>query len=134
MNEQRKFAHLVTHISEMKGYAPEAHTGTTNIILSDRAFCPNFELVLGRVRPGGSAVHHYHDKEAQVVYVISGEGEVTIGDDPPMIAGAGTVVRIPPGVDHGLMPLPGDNTWEVLIVYSPPISHTAEAFKKRGEN
>lgn len=113
---------LVQHISDIPGYAPDAHVGTTNVRLTDRNFCPHFELVLGKVYPGGSANSHSHDKEWQVVYVISGEGLVTLDGGEPIRAGAGTVIRIPPGVEHGLVPVDGEEPWQVLIVYSPPIA------------
>src|SRR5437764_2841592 len=91
---------LIQNISELVPYSPPAHSGTVNRRLVGREFGAGFELILGQIAPGGEASRHYHVDEAQVVYILKGEADVALGDDPPTRCGAGTVVRIPKGLAH----------------------------------
>ena len=111
---------LIERIQDMPLYSPPSHVGTQNIRLVDREFCGTFELVRGLVQPGGEAEPHFHEKEYQVFYVISGRTEVTLGRDAPVICDPGTIVRIPPKLMHRVIAV-GPGPLEVLIVYSPPL-------------
>ena len=111
---------LIEHAQEMARYAPPGHEGTVNVRLVDRTFNGAFELVRGTVQPGGEAHAHHHDKEHQVIYVVSGLTDVTLGGDAPERCGPGAVIRIPPGLEHSVVNV-GDEPLEALIVYSPPL-------------
>lgn len=111
---------LIEHIKNMEQYSPPAHAGTKNIRLVDREFCGTFELVRGLVQPGGEAEPHFHEKEHQVFYVVSGKAEVTLGEDRPVICEPGTIIRIPPKLAHRVV-ASGSEPLEVLLVYSPPL-------------
>lgn len=111
---------LIEHLDDLARYVPPAHSGTENRRLSDRHFCPGFELVLGEVAPGGEAQRHHHDAEHQVIYVLDGSCLVTLGDAAPRRCTPGSVVRIPPGLDHHVHN-DGDVTLRVVLVYSPPL-------------
>lgn len=110
----------VEHVSEMPRYAPAGHSGTSNVRLVDRGFAGDYELVLGTIEPGGAATRHSHDKETQAMYVVAGRARVALGDAPPESHGPGTVIRIPPGLDHVVESL-GPEPLQLLIVYSPPL-------------
>src|SRR5258708_31630418 len=84
----------VQHVSKLPAYSPPAHSGTVNRRLVDREFGAGFEMVLGRVAPGGEASRHYHVDEMQVVYILKGTADVALGDEPPRRCGPGTVIRI----------------------------------------
>lgn len=111
---------LIQHISELPAYSPPAHLGTVNRRLVDREFGAGFEMILGRVAPGGEASRHYHVDEIQVVYILKGEAAVTLGGEMPRRCGLGTVIRIPPGLPHEITTV-GDETLEVIVLYSPPL-------------
>ena len=111
---------LIEHIDELTPYVPPGHSGTENRRLTDRSFCAGFELVMGEVAPGGEAEPHHHDREHQAMFVLAGHCTVTLGDEPPRRCGPGTIVRIPPTVDHHVLS-DGDEPLRVLIVYSPPL-------------
>jgi quercetin dioxygenase-like cupin family protein len=113
-------AALIEHLDDLAGYVPPGHSGTRNHRLTDRAFCPGFEMVLGQVEPGGEAERHHHDREHQAMFVLGGHCTVTLGDAAPQACGPGTIVRIPPGLDHHVRS-DGDEALRVLIVYSPPL-------------
>src|SRR5256885_732587 len=91
---------LIQHVSDLPGYSPAAHSGTVNRRLVGREFGAGFEMILGRVAPGGEASWHYHVDEAQIVFILKGEADVALGDEPPRRCGPGTVIRIPKGLAH----------------------------------
>lgn len=111
---------LIAHEGRLSKYGPPGHTGTVNVRLTDSDFCPGFEMVLGRLEPGAEAHRHSHDVEHQAMYVLKGSALVTLGDAAPRDCGPGTIVRIPPGLDHHVLN-DCDEPLELLIVYSPPL-------------
>jgi quercetin dioxygenase-like cupin family protein len=111
---------LIESIADLPLYEPPGHSGTRNRRLTDRTFCPGFELVQGEVAPGGEAERHHHRDEHQAMVVLEGQCLVALGDDAPRRCGPGTVVRIPPGLDHHVLN-DGDGPLKVMIVYSPPL-------------
>ena len=90
---------LIQHVSELPAYSPPAHHGTVNRRLVTREFGAGFEMILGQLAPGGEASRHYHVDEAQVVYILKGEADVALGDEPPRRCGPGTVDPHPQGAD-----------------------------------
>ena len=112
----------VFHQDELKGYAPPAHSGVTNIRLVERSQVNNqFEMILGSAPSGGSADPHYHEHSFQIYYVLEGEGGVKIGDDPPSAFRPGSVIVIPPGVEHSIWADKGQQG-KIIVIYSPPLA------------
>lgn len=111
---------LIQHISESLAYSPPAHSGTVNRRLVGREFGAGFEMILGRVGPGGEASRHYHVDEAQIVYILQGEADVALGEEEPRRCGPGTIIRIPKGLAHEVVTA-GDETLECLVLYAPPL-------------
>lgn len=112
-----------THIERresMPRYEPPGHTGTVNVRLCDRSFCDGFEMVLGRLEPGAEAHRHSHATEHQAMYVLRGEAYVELGDEPPVTCSPGTIIRIPPGLEHYVRN-DGADALELMLVYSPPL-------------
>jgi quercetin dioxygenase-like cupin family protein len=116
---------LVEHRDALPRYAPPGHTGTVNVRLVDRGFGAGLELVHGTLDPGGAASRHRHATEHQVVYILSGRARVQLGDAKPLECDPGTVVRIPPGLDHEVVNI-GDSPLELLVIYSPPLAPRTE--------
>lgn len=114
----------IVRLEALETYAPPGHSGTTNRRLVDgEATGGRFEMVHGRLAPGGVADRHAHEMEYQAMMVLAGACEVTLGEADPVRAEAGAVVRIPPGVQHHVVSL-GPEDLQLLIVYSPPIART----------
>lgn len=111
---------LIEHIDDLPAYAPPGHSGTRNVRLVEKDFCGRFEMILGEIAPGGAADTHAHDKEHQVIYILSGQAEVTLGDEPPRDCGPGTVIRIPPGLMHTVLAT-GAEPLKLIVLYSPPL-------------
>ncbi len=111
---------LIQHVSDLPAYSPPAHLGTVNRRLVGREFGAGFEMILGRVAPGGEASRHYHVDEAQIVYILKGEADIALGDDAPLRCGPGTVIRIPKGLAHEVVTA-GDEPLECLVLYAPPL-------------
>lgn len=114
----------IVRLEALETYAPPGHSGTTNRRLVEAAATEGrFEMVHGRLEPGGVAERHAHDVEYQAMMVLGGACDVTLGDAAPVRAEAGAVVRIPPGTPHEVTSL-GPEDLELIIVYSPPIART----------
>lgn len=110
----------IEHIGQMPAYAPPGHAGTRNVRLVDNSFCGGFEMILGRIEPGGLAEAHAHAEHHQVLYITGGRCEVRLGEEPPEECGAGTVIRIPPGLLHEVR-VTGEEPLELIVLYSPPL-------------
>lgn len=111
---------LICHKDDLDAYSPPGHGGTVNVRLFDQSFCESFEMILGQIEPGGSADKHHHDKEHQAMYVLAGLAEVTLGEEAPVSCGPGTVIKLPPKVDHHVLSV-GPDPLQLIIVYSPPL-------------
>ncbi|MGI9383235.1 MAG: cupin domain-containing protein [Methyloligellaceae bacterium] len=114
-----KISHI-QHIDDMESYVPPAHSRTRNVRLVEASQAGAFEMVLGRVEPGGKADKHFHASNYQAMYVVGGRAEVILGDQPAEICGPGTIVRIPPNLAHEVISL-GPEPLQVVLVYSPPL-------------
>ncbi len=67
--------------------------------------------------PGTGVSLHVHDNEDELVYVLEGDIEVTLGDQA-MKATKGVMALLPRGIPHGYTNI-GDNPSRVLGVISP---------------
>lgn len=73
-------------------------------------------LALHRVWPGHEVLPHAHPHE-QVVYIIEGEAEFTVGEQVVRL-GAGSVLTVPPNVVHCIR-VTGDTPVLNLDVFTP---------------
>ena len=110
----------IEHTDDLPVYAPPGHSETRNVRLVDTDFCGRFEMILGEIAPGGAADRHSHAVEHQVIYVLDGTAEVRLGDAPAQACGPGSVIRIPPGVEHEVT-VAGETLLKLIVVYSPPL-------------
>ncbi|MES1162017.1 MAG: cupin domain-containing protein, partial [Rhizobacter sp.] len=89
----------------------------------DAAFTDNaYSIELTTVGPGGSSPTHV-EPHAHVFYVLSGVGEVTVGDEIREVR-PGSVSPIAAGDPHSFRNTGGESL-EMLVIYHPP--------RKRGE-
>ncbi len=111
---------FIQHFDEIEKYGPPGHARTVNVRLCDKSFCDNFELVLGEIAPGGEAHKHHHTIEYQAMYVLQGAARVTLDEAPAIDCPVGTVIRLPPKLDHHVLSL-GPEPLKLIIIYSPPL-------------
>ncbi len=70
------------------------------------------------VEPGKGHTRHNHPSADEVIFVISGEGEQMLDDEPPVMIRPGASVYIPRGVYHSTL----NTGWEplrLIVVYAP---------------
>ena len=111
---------FIEHKDQLEKYGPPGHEGTVNVRLCEKTFCKGFEMVLGEIAPGGEAHKHHHDVEYQAMYVLEGNARVTLADEPSVDCAPGTIVRLPPKLDHHVLSM-GPEPLKLMIVYSPPL-------------
>ena len=110
----------IVHERDLPPYSPPAHSDTVNRRLVGGDFARTYELIHGTIAAGGEAEAHQHERESQVVYVLSGQARVTLGTDQPVTCLTGDVIKIPPGLRHHVVNT-GNVPLELIIVYSPPL-------------
>jgi mannose-6-phosphate isomerase-like protein (cupin superfamily) len=110
----------IVHERDLPPYSPPAHSDTVNRRLVGGDFAGTFELIHGTIAPGGEAEPHQRERESQVIYILSGQAQVTLGTDKPERCQSGDVVKIPPGLRHHVVNT-GSVPLELMIVYSPPL-------------
>ncbi len=104
--------------SELAGYSPANHHGTTNIrLVGPENGAKHMEVLLGEFVPGGNALAHAHPALEQTVYVL--EGTATAGiDGVEHEVRAGDVMFFPEGVFHSLKVTSA--RVRLLVIYAPP--------------
>ncbi len=78
----------------------------------------NFSMGIVLLNPGKGHERHNHPGVEEVLYVISGEGEQMVNDEPPRPVKAGTSIPIPADVYHSTI----NTGWEplkIVAIYSP---------------
>jgi quercetin dioxygenase-like cupin family protein len=101
-------------------YHPPAHTDTSNLLYMPVGFkgSKNFEVVVGRAKPGAGGNPHFHEHSEQIVFVLQGHGESEMeGQRFPI--GPRTLIFHPPGQMHRELAVTDD--FEALVIYSPGI-------------
>lgn len=87
------------------------------LITSDMG-AQNILLSSGVYESGRSLPPHKHDQEEEALYVISGHGEIKIGDLVESLR-PGSAVYIPPGIKHYLT-VNSDEPMRLIFIFSPP--------------
>ena len=70
------------------------------------------------VAPGKGHTRHNHPNADEVIFVISGQADQMLDDEPPIPIGPGASVYIPRGVYHSTL----NTGWEplrLIVVYAP---------------
>ncbi len=104
--------------SELPGYSPANHHGTTNVrLVGPDNGARHMELVLGEIVAGGNALPHAHPGLEQAVYVLEGTAVAGI-DGREQEVQPGDVMFFPEGVFHSLRVTSG--RIKLLVIYAPP--------------
>lgn len=111
----------IQSMDELDVYSPPNHSGTRNVRLIEASEGAGFELVHGTMDSSGEALRHSHALSYQAIFVTGGEAHVELGTDEPRRCGPGSIIRIPPGVEHYVKSV-GSEPLEMVIVYAPPLA------------
>jgi mannose-6-phosphate isomerase-like protein (cupin superfamily) len=103
---------LIRRIDEIKGEEKEP-----GLIVKLLATGENVSLSLLQAEPGTTFEVHDHEEE-ELCYIPQGKGIMTMGEKSYEIS-APTVVKIPPGIKHGLL-VTGTEILLKLNAHSPP--------------
>ena len=78
-------------------------------------------LVFGLAEfPGGTtAAPHTHEKEEEIIYILSGTGAIVSAEKEAPL-GPGAAVFIPPGLEHKIR-VDGDEPLKLVTLFSPPV-------------
>jgi mannose-6-phosphate isomerase-like protein (cupin superfamily) len=80
---------------------------------------PHLSLNIVRVPVGVELTYHDHANEVETVYMISGEGTLTLGETEVPFQ-AGQVVALPPGLKHCLKNT-GTEEIQMITIFTPPL-------------
>jgi mannose-6-phosphate isomerase-like protein (cupin superfamily) len=69
--------------------------------------------------PVSHAPPHVHGKEEEIIYILSGQGEIYFDGKPEPLR-PGTCVYIPPGIEHSIRNLTKE-PMKLSYVFSPPV-------------
>jgi len=78
----------------------------------------HFAVGLSLIEPGRIHEEHSHDAE-EVIFIISGKGELSINGNEIIPLSKGTVVVLKPGEKHSIKVI-GNKQLECLWIYAPP--------------
>lgn len=73
---------------------------------------------LVQLEPGQGHDRHNHPGTEEIIFVVSGEGEQVVEDQPPVPVGPGACIFVPDGVHHSTQNT-GAETMCLLVVYAP---------------
>jgi oxalate decarboxylase/phosphoglucose isomerase-like protein (cupin superfamily) len=79
----------------------------------------SFSFGMVVLAPGQGHERHNHPGVEEIIFVMSGEGEQMVDDQPPVQVRPGASIFVPADVNHSTV----NTGWEpmrLLVVYSPP--------------
>lgn len=77
-----------------------------------------FSFGIVELAAGKGHERHNHPGSEEIIYVVSGEGEQMVDDQPPVKVGPGASIYIPADVYHSTLNT-GTETMRLAVVYSP---------------
>ncbi len=109
---------IIADLTEIKGRTYPARRTTQNLVggaspIQTDKFCMGYVSLEPR---GGQVPWHDHDQE-EVYFIISGSGQMCVGDEMETVGG-GQAVYIPSGVHHQLTNI-GDEPLTMIYCYAP---------------
>ncbi len=78
-------------------------------------------LAEARLSPGQSTTPHFHRRSEEIYYLLSGEGQMRLGDEVRAV-GPGDAIAIPPGMVHQLTNS-GAGVLKLLCCCAPGYEH-----------
>ncbi|HWI13494.1 MAG TPA: cupin domain-containing protein [Burkholderiales bacterium] len=112
--------------SDVAGYHPANHTGTTNyrLIGTENTGAKNIEVVLGVIEKGKGALPHAHPGIEQVCYMLAGRARAEVCGESFEMA-PGECCYFPADEKH-VFTVVSDEPVRVLVMYSPPYGESPD--------
>jgi mannose-6-phosphate isomerase-like protein (cupin superfamily) len=108
----------IADLNEMTGRVYPARRRTRNLVGGVSPIqCDNFCLGWVVLEPNGGQVPWHNQEQEEIYFVVSGEGEMCLGEERQTIK-TGQAVHIPPGVFHQLTNT-GDTPLTIIYGYGP---------------
>ena len=108
----------IADLAKLEGRRYPARRWTRNLVGGASPIqCENFCLGYVVLEPNGGQVPWHNQEQEEVYFVVSGEGEMCLGEERQPIQ-AGQCVQIPPGVFHQLTNT-GSEPMRMLYCYGP---------------
>ena len=113
------------HESEVKW--TELPGRNVKLIIGPKAFgpCKNMSMGIAEFPIGVVAPPHSHEHEEEVCYIVSGEGQLWVGERIETLK-RGVCVYVPPRIVHQTRNT-GKDILKVLYVFSPPLTSGGRA-------
>ncbi len=86
-------------------------------------------VALAEVPVGGSTINHYHPEVEESYYLLSGYGQMDLGEQSSPV-GPGDLVHIPSGVSHKLTNT-GEEPVQMMVVCVPPWDPDCSVFLEK---
>jgi mannose-6-phosphate isomerase-like protein (cupin superfamily) len=121
LQEKRRRKVIIVRSSEAKGYlTPPPHRRELKVLISPDMQKEVEGLAVGMtiLPPGESSSFHSHDAECETWIIISGVGEVRVGDEREPVSPE-TVVFLKPRIKHQITNT-GKEPLRMFWVYTPP--------------
>lgn len=112
---------ILARSSEARSYmTPSPHERELKVLISPSLQKEVKELAIGMtiLPPGNSSSFHSHDEEAETWIIVSGNGEVRVGEEVQQV-GPESVVFLPPTIRHQIINT-GHETLRMFWIYTPP--------------
>jgi quercetin dioxygenase-like cupin family protein len=77
-----------------------------------------FSFGIVELAQGQGHARHNHPGSEEIIYVVSGEGEQMVDDQPPVKVGPGASIYIPADIFHSTVNT-GNQPMKLIVVYSP---------------
>ena len=111
----------VRNIDESPAFITRDGSEIRELLAHRNSSIRNQSLAEARLAPGQSTTPHYHPRTEEIYYILSGMGEMRIGDEVRMV-GAGDAIAIPPGQVHQLINR-GNEMLKLLCCCAPGYEH-----------
>ena len=109
---------IIADLAQMPGRTYPARRRTQNLVGGASPIqAAHFALGYVTLEPGGGQVPWHNQEQEEVYFVLSGTGEMCLGDQRQTVTG-GQAVFIPPGVFHQMTNV-GPEPLTMLYCYGP---------------
>ncbi len=112
---------IVAESNKAKSFMmPEPHQRELKVLLSPslQADVEGLSVGMTILPPGKSSSFHSHDVECETWIIVSGEGEVRVGEERELV-GPESVVFLPRNIKHQIINT-GQEPLRMFWIYTPP--------------